>query len=164
MNLLTKGKIDPADVGKYKAHYTDVWAPAHEKFRKAQQYYTRQYQIWPDTKTGKKDERSDYYPSDATSVVDHAVDQNFSYNPKVHCFQVGVGEVHEKRTSLKEKFLTAVLNDSSLWEAGLTGRMLIKYLLLYGYVVGELTITLEGMLEEPERQEGESDALFEARK
>ena len=63
-------------------HLRGKWDGAHEIWKKVDSYYRGDYEVW-DRSTNTTN-RSSYRSSVPTSIIDHAVDTQMSFNPKAH--------------------------------------------------------------------------------
>ena len=150
------------EVAEYRKKYEDIWRNAHVKFEVAESFYNRTHAVWSTAELARA--RTNFWPSTGTSKVDQAVDQQFGYDPKVHCYPGGDGAEHKRKANLKERFLTAVLNDCALREKQPLWRQLNLYGTVYGAKVLEgPTLDLSGLPEEPEQREDEPAEVFKAR-
>ena len=161
MAIYGPAKPDPKEVMDFKVHYDNLWSGARAKWDVALAFYLRTRAVWIDAKGVEiqgSENRSCFQPSTGTSIVDHAADQHFAYSPKVHCYPAGDGKAHNEKAGLKEKWMTAVLNDCAGKVPYLLFRQIIKQFGIYGYspVLGP-TLNLDDMPEEPPEPEREKD-------
>src|SRR3990167_443357 len=161
MAIYGPAKPDPKEVMDFKVHYDNLWSGARAKWDVALAFYLRTRAVWVDGKGEElqgSENRSRFQPSTGTSIVDHSADQHFAYSPKVHCYPAGEGKAHQEKSGLKEKWMTAVLNDCAGKVPYLLFRQIIKQFGIYGYspVLGP-TLNLDDMPEEPPEPEREKD-------
>lgn len=117
------------------AHLTQSWSKAHNNWRTVDDYYHRRFQVW---KRGTEPEqRSQYIPSKATNIIDHAADTQLAYEPRVHRFPTGRADNRESRADSVEKGLKAVLDNAALFEMSLPWKQIGRHLLHYGYAIAE---------------------------
>lgn len=139
--------------------YEREWQGSHILFRIIDTFYWRTFQIWPNHPLRPK-----LYPSTAANLVDHAVDTQLGFKPKITVLPSNDSETEKERTAKCERFLTAVFENASLQEPSLPWKMLYRYGTMYGYFVGEgPRLDLASQPKEPERRDGEKEARFKER-
>lgn len=153
-------KPEARDIQAAKEHLLKIWQSAHAQWEKVDQFYHRTYPLWP----AHINTREEYRPSTPTNVVDHAVDTQLAFSPRIHRFPAGRGETQEERADLIEPWAQAAMEEMALLEPMLTWKQLGKHETMYGYghVEGPLLDNTERP-SRPRRQRGEDQEDFEAR-
>lgn len=111
-------------------HLLTEWGQAHSHWRALDQLYFGTFALWEEGSG-----RPEYHPARARSIVDHAVDHQLGYEPKVERFPAGSGELHKEKADAIEPWLKAVMNEAALLEPMLTWKTVGKHLVHYGYGV-----------------------------
>ncbi|KKN40164.1 hypothetical protein LCGC14_0735960 [marine sediment metagenome] len=148
------------DTMKRVAHLLRVWGACHEKWEKIDTYLNQSFLVWDSPYT----ERPSIHPARSRSILDHAVDNQLAFEPKVHRPPRGETEDAKEKADKIEPFVVAGFMEASLLEPLLTFKQVGRHLLSYGYTVvqGPLWNT-ESRPEEPKKERGESKNDFEIR-
>ena len=139
---------------------TNLWAKAHSKWRTRDSFYHRTYGVWP----AEYEDRATFRPSTPTNVVDHAIDTQMSFDPRVSREPVGTGEQHKNDADEVEVTVKAILDDAALQEPVLPWEQAGRHMIHYGYSVEQLSLYQLGHRpHEPERENGEDEEAFKGR-
>ena len=138
------------------------WSQAHSEWLRADTYYQLRFPVWEPG----QDDRVALRPPTARAIIDHAVDTQIGYTPRVHRRPVGDGDGHKQDADRVEKALQGLMQSSGLYESVLPFKLLSKHLTLYGYGV-MCGPTLEDpynmMLSKPKQERNENNEEFQRR-
>jgi len=145
-------------IERREGHLRGVWEDARDQWIKADQFYHQENQIWENNK------RTSLHTSRAPSIIDTAVDNFLSGDPRVHRPPAGRGKKHQERADRIEPWLRQILLATALLEPNPTWKQLAKNMALYGYAVLEgPMLDMEDRPEKPVKGKGEDKVDFEAR-
>ena len=138
------------------------WSQAHAQWLQADTYYNLRFNVWGPEHGGRVAIR----PPTARAIIDHAVDTQIGYTPRVHRPPVGDGDSHRQDADQVENALQAVMHSSSMYESVLPYKLLSKHLTLYGYGVmcgPTLQDPYNMMLSKPKQERNENNEEFRRR-
>jgi len=145
-------------IERREGHLRRVWEDARTQWIKADKFYHQENQIWENNK------RTALHTSRAPSIIDTAVDNFLSGDPRVHRPPAGRGRKHQERADRIEPWMRQILLATSLLEPNPTWKQLAKNMALYGYAVLEgPMLDMEDRPEKPVKNKGEDKEDFEAR-
>jgi len=152
-------EIDAKFIQERTAHLEGLWDDAHRNWEVIDSFYHQTNKLWPDTV-----HRPSLHTARATSIIDHAVDNFLSGEPRVHRNPAGQGRVHKERADLIEPWLQRIMISTGMLEPIPTWKQVAKNMAMYGYSVVEgPVLSMADMPEEPEKEKGESKLDFNAR-
>ena len=136
-----------------------IWKDAHDDWEVIDTFYKQTNALWP-----KEIKRPSLHPARAPAIIDHAVDNFLSGEPRVHRPPSGVGKKHQERADNIEPWLQKILVKIGLLETNPTWKQLAKNMAMYGYAILEgAVLSMTDQPEEPEKEKGESKADFASR-
>lgn len=139
-------------------HLRALWSDAHTQWIKADKFYHQENQVWENKK------RTALYTARAPSIIDTAVDNFLSGDPRVHRPPAGRGKKHQERADNIEPWMRAILIQTSMLEPVPTWKQIAKHMALYGYAVVEGPfLNSEERPEKPVRDKGEDKEDFASR-
>jgi len=146
------------------AHLEDIWQETHRNWERVDLYYHREVALWSDDERDARGDMPEYHPARATATIDHAVDSQLAYEPRVERFPTSSTEKDKRDADHVEPFVQAVFQEAALLEPVLTWKQVGKHLLMYGYSVVEgPVLATGGRPDKPKRKRSESDEAFEHR-
>ena len=152
-------EIDARFIMERTSHLQGIWDDAHTNWKEIDSYYHQTNELWP-----KGVSRPALHTARATSIIDHAVDNFLSGEPRVHRNPAGVGKIHKERADMIEPWLQRMLIQTSMLEPIPTWKQVAKNMAMYGYSIVEgAVLSMSDMPEEPEQEKGESKADFNSR-
>ena len=142
------------------AHLQRVWQDCTEKWDKIDSYLNQSFTVWDQP----NERRPAIHPARARSILDHAVDNQLAFEPKVHRPPHGTGEPATVAADKIEPFLVSAFMEASLMEPLLTWKQAGRHLLSYGYTVIQGPLwSSAGKPSKPTKKRGEPDEDFEIR-
>ena len=152
-------EIDAKFIQERAGHLDGLWRDAHRDWEVIDSFYHQTNKLWPDGV-----QRPSLHTARATSIIDHAVDNFLSGEPRVHRNPAGVGRIHKERADMIEPWLQRMLISTGMLEPIPTWKQVAKNMAMYGYAIVEgPVLSMEDMPEEPEKEKGESKADFNSR-
>ena len=145
-------------IDQREGHLRGVWKDARGQWIKADKFYHQENQVWENNK------RTALHTSRAPSIIDTAVDNFLSGDPRVHRPPAGRGRKHQERADRIEPWLRQILLATALLEPNPTWKQLAKNMALYGYgVLKGPMLDMEDRPEKPVKEKKESKEEFDAR-
>lgn len=141
------------------SHLSDIWRETHANWEVYDEYINRENALWK-----AEEDRPTYHPGRAAATIQHAVDNQLAFEPRIHRFPTGSEEKDKRNADKVEPFVHAVFQEAALLEPQLTWKGIGRHLLTYGYGVAEGPIL--DSTERPaklKRRKGEDDEDWEHR-
>ena len=128
---------DEKRIGDGIAYHKRLWLATHtEQWPTYDEFYQGEFKVWnADGRSPNLDDREFYRRARARSIVEHGVDSQLTYMPKVHRRAIGNADDAQDRADRLTEGLQAVIMDSLLREMSLPPRLSAKYLTHLGYFV-----------------------------
>jgi len=156
---MPKHEINASFIEARTAHLQGLWDDAHQNWKEIDTFYHQTNKLWPDSV-----QRPELHTARATSIIDHAVDNFLSGEPRVHRNPAGVGKIHKERADMIEPWLQRMLIATAMLEPIPTWKQVAKNMAMYGYAIVEgAVLSMSDMPEEPEKETGESEFDFKSR-
>ena len=152
-------EIDARFILDKAAQLQGLWDQAHRNWEEIDAYYHQTNKLWADGII-----RPSLHTARASSIIDHAVDNFLSGEPRVHRNPSGLGRVHQERADDIEPWMQRILVQTSMLEPIPTWKQVAKNMAMYGYTVAEgAVLSMADWPEEPEKEKGESKEDFNSR-
>jgi hypothetical protein len=150
-------------IDAYRSHLKEVWANAHRKWEKYDDYYFRTYSIWDGEESHSRP--GWLKPARPTSLVDNAVDHQLASEPTPHRHPVRTSEESRINADRIEEGMKAILDEASLLEPALTWKQIGKSLVHLGYAIHEIGVDsniLQRRADEPTKDSDQTEEEFKA--
>ena len=149
--------MEPQEIIQYQEHLKGVWSRAHAHWSTIiDPWLWGTAEIWSSGSA-----RSQYVPSTARNIIEHASDTQLVWEPKLHRKPTTTGRSAEKDADAIESGLFAVFLDSMLREPTLAFKDAGKFMGSYGYAVIEgPLIDFEDRPDKPTKTRGMSEEDF----
>lgn len=118
-----------------KTYLTDLWAGAHEDWKKLDSYLLRTYQVWDSIVESESIHRPEYRPAKPASIVKNAIAQMMAHSPVVKRTKVGASQNAQEDADNVETGLAAILSNSAVKTSVHPYTMAGRYLIHYSYAV-----------------------------
>ena len=116
-------------------HLLHVWEATHARWRETDTFVHQTFPVWTQA---QQRTRPSIHPSLSTAILNHAIDSQLSFTPRVHRPYMGPSEERkEKADRVVEPWLNAAFEEIALLEPLLVWKQVGRHLLAYGYAVVE---------------------------
>lgn len=146
-------------IEKRAAKLQGLWQDAHDDWETIDAYYHQTNPLWP-----SEVDRTELHSARAPAIVDTAVDNFLSGEPRVHRPPAGSGRTHKEKADRIEKWMKAIMVEAALLEPIPAWKQIAKNMVLYGYAVlkGPM-LSLQDRPVKPKKEAGESKEDFTSR-